>query len=54
MNLAKSHVFNAYARSVSVFVYIPVFGSYGFSAFVLISQFHFNTIKGTDIVYWLQ
>ena len=60
MNLAKSHVFNACAISVSIFVYVsvlvpvPVFGSYGFSAFVLISKLYFNTLKGTDIVYWFQ
>ena len=54
MNLAKSHVFNACAISVSIFVYVPVFGSYRFSAFVLISKLYFNTLEGTGIVYWFQ
>ena len=32
------------AISVSIFVYAPVFGSYEFSAFLLISQLYFNTL----------
>ena len=35
-------------------VCVPVFGSYGFSAFVLINKLYFNILEGTDIVYWFQ